>query len=100
MMFLLRNLVLKGRQSNSTTVKEVMTAHLPAVNLIDTVEHCMNTMNENKTRYLVAYDADRRFKGIVTIHDLLRQVLANREDVFDSSAAQRWLDQDESGDIY
>src|SRR3954452_25264932 len=63
-----RNLILKGRHSNSTTVKEVMTAHLPAVSLTDTVEHCMNTMNENKTRYLVAYDADRRFKGIVTIH--------------------------------
>src|SRR5438270_2816717 len=91
-----RNLILKGRHSNSTTVKEVMTTDLPVVSLIDTVEHCMNTMNENKTRYLVAYDADRRFKGIVTIHDLLRQVLANREDVFDSSAAQRWLDQDES----
>jgi CBS domain-containing protein len=95
-----RNLILKGRHSNSTTVKEVMTTDLPVVSMSDTVEHCMNTMNERKTRYLVAYDADQRFKGIITIHDLLRQVLANREDVFDSSAVRRWLDQDESGDIY
>lgn len=94
-----RNVILKGRHSNSTPVSEVMTTDLPVVHLSDTVEHCMNTMNENKTRYLVAQDADGRFAGIVTIHDLLRQVISSREEVFDS-AAQRWLDQDESGHIY
>ncbi|HWJ92579.1 MAG TPA: CBS domain-containing protein [Flavisolibacter sp.] len=96
-----RNVILKGRHSNSTTVAEVMTTDLPEVGLTDTVEHCMNTMNLNKTRYLLAYDADHQFTGVITIHDLLRQVIANREDVFDSSAAaRRWLDQDESGLIY
>jgi len=77
-----------------------MTTDLPIVNLTDTVEHCMNTMNVNKTRYLLAYDASHNFVGVITIHDLLRQVIANREDVFDSAAAQQWLDQDESGEIY
>jgi signal-transduction protein with cAMP-binding, CBS, and nucleotidyltransferase domain len=94
-----RNVILKGRHSNSTTVTEVMTTELPVVGLTDTVEQCMSTMNENKTRYLLAYDADGRFAGVITIHDLLRQVISNREEVFDS-AAQRWLDQDESGHIY
>ena len=95
-----RNVILKGRTSSSSTVSEVMTTDLPVVNLTDTVEHCMNTMNVNKTRYLLAYDASHNFAGVVTIHDLLRQVIANREDVFDSAAAQQWLDQDESGEIY
>ena len=94
-----RNVILKGRASNSTTVAEVMTTDLPKVHLPDTVEHCMNTMNANRTRYLLAYDADNHFAGVITIHDLLRQVISSREDVFDS-AAQQWLDQDESGDIY
>jgi signal-transduction protein with cAMP-binding, CBS, and nucleotidyltransferase domain len=94
-----RNVILKGRASNTTKVSEVMTTDLPVVQLTDTVEHCMNTMNINKTRYLLAHDADHQFAGIITIHDLLRQVLASREDVFDS-AARQWLDQDESGDIY
>ena len=94
-----RNVILKGRQSSSTTVDEVMTKEFPVVNLADTVEHCMNTMNANKTRYLLAYDANDQFAGVITIHDLLRQVISSRQDVFDS-AARQWLDQDESGEIY
>ena len=95
-----RNVILKGRASNTTTVGEVMTTDLPVVHYTDTVEQCMNTMNVNKTRYLLAYDAHEKFGGVITIHDLLRQVIANREDVFDSSAAQRLIDSDESGHIY
>src|SRR5688572_8282331 len=94
-----RNVILKGRHSSSTTVEEVMTKDFPIVTLTDTVEHCMNTMNTNKTRYLLAYDANEKFAGVITIHDLLRQVISSREDVFDS-AARQWLDQDESGEIY
>ena len=94
-----RNVILKGRTSDTTKVKEVMTTDLPAVVLTDTVEHCMNTLNLHKTRYLLAYNADDQFAGVITIHDLLRQVIASRENVFDD-AAKQWLDQDESGDIY
>lgn len=94
-----RNVILKGRHSNSTTVLEVMTTDLPKVALTDTVEHCMKTMTENRTRYLLAIDTNKKFAGVITIHDLLRQVLASREDVFDT-AARQWLDHDESGDIY
>jgi CBS domain-containing protein len=95
-----RNVILKGRASNSTTVQEVMTVDLPIVTLTHTVEHCMNSMNLNKTRYLLAYDQNEQFAGVITIHDLLRQVIANKEDVFDSNVARQLLDQDESGEIY
>ena len=40
-----RNVILKGRASNSTMVKEAMTTDLPIVTLDDTVEYCMNLMN-------------------------------------------------------
>src|SRR3954469_19490039 len=60
-----RNVILKGRASNSTTVGEVMTTDLPKVQLPDTVEHCMKTMNANRTRYLLAYDADNHFAGVI-----------------------------------
>ncbi len=89
-----RNVILKGRASNTTTVKEVMTVDLPMVALTDTVEKCMNLMNSHKTRYLLAFD-DNAFKGVITIHDLLRQVIANKELVFDHSLAQELLDHDE-----
>ena len=72
-----RNVILKGRSSNSTPVREVMTVDLPIVAMSDTVEHCMNVMNSHKTRYLLAYDGPH-FHAVITIHDLLRQVLANK----------------------
>src|SRR5213592_4267573 len=40
-----RNVILKGRTSNTTMVKEVMTKDLPIVDLKDSVEYCMNLMN-------------------------------------------------------
>ena len=95
-----RNVILKGRTSNTTTVKEVMTTDLPVVTLADTVEYCMHTMNTNKTRYLLAFDADEKFAGVITIHDLLRQVIANKGQVFDSDVAQQLLDHEEGGHIY
>jgi len=94
-----RNVILKGRASNTTLVKDAMTIDLPMVELTDSVEHCMNLMNSHKTRYLLAYD-DGRFENVITIHDLLRQVIANKEEVFDNTAAKTLLDNDESGRIY
>jgi signal-transduction protein with cAMP-binding, CBS, and nucleotidyltransferase domain len=94
-----RNVVLKGRSSHTSTVQEVMTVDLPIVQVTDTVEHCMNSMNLHKTRYLLAYDG-KSFAGVITIHDLLRQVIANKELVFDSSLAEKLIEQDESDKIY
>lgn len=94
-----RNVILKGRSSRDTPVKEVMTIDLPIVELSDTAEHCMNMMNLHKARYLLAYDDDQ-LKGVITIHDLLRQVIANKQAVFDESLAGQLIDQDEGGKIY
>jgi signal-transduction protein with cAMP-binding, CBS, and nucleotidyltransferase domain len=95
-----RNVILKGRSSNSTAVREVMTTDLPVVNTSDTVEHCMNVMNKNKARYLVAYGPNHEFEGVITIHDLLRQVIANKELVFDTSITEQLISNDEKGDVY
>jgi len=91
--------ILKGRASNTTLVHEAMSTDLPIVTMNDTVEYCMNLMNSHKTRYLLAYD-DRHFVGVITIHDVLRQAIINRHEVFDDSLAEKLLDDDESGRIY
>ncbi|MBC7902115.1 MAG: CBS domain-containing protein [Gemmatimonadaceae bacterium] len=95
-----RNVILKGRTSDKTKVDEVMTTDLPVVKLSDSVEHCMNLINSQKSRYLVALNGDSSFAGIITIHDLLRQVIASKEDVFDDKLTQKLIDHDESGRIY
>jgi CBS domain-containing protein len=95
-----RNVILKGRTSNSTRVEEVMTTDLPVMHPDQTVEHCMKTMILNKTRYLLAFDADKKFSGVITIHDLLREVITNKDAVFDTHTAHQLLNQDESGYVY
>jgi predicted transcriptional regulator len=92
-----RNVILKGRSSDKTMVEEVMTRDLPVVATSDSVEYCMNLLNTHKTRYLLAYDGSK-FAGVITIHDLLRQVIMSKEDVFDNSLASSLIDRE--GRIY
>ena len=94
-----RNVILKGRASNSTKISDVMSVDIPKVILTDTVEDCMNMINTHKTRYLLAYDGDK-FVGVITIHDLLRQVIASREDVFNQKLTNSMIDYDEGSRIY
>jgi CBS domain-containing protein len=94
-----RNVILKDRSSKTSTVAEVMTTELPIAEISDTAEYCMDTMNQHKTRYVLAFD-DSRFAGVITIHDLLRQVLSNREYVFDHSVAERLIEQEEGDKIF
>ena len=94
-----RNVILKGKHSDTTQVDEVMTTDLPIVVLSDTVEYCMNLMNSHKTRYLLAYD-DRDFAGVITIHDLLRQVITNKHEVFDDGLVEKLLDEDQGERVY
>jgi len=94
-----RNIILKGRSSNTTMVKDAMSTDFPFVEALDTVEYCMNLMNTRKARYLLAFDK-HEFMGVVTIHDLLRQVIFNREEVFDYTAAKQLLDADEKSRVF
>jgi len=80
-----RNVILKGLHSDTCTVAEVMSTSLPAVGLMDTVEQCMQMLNTHKTRYLVVFD-QHTFVGVVTINDVLREAIANKEMVFDELA--------------
>ena len=84
-----RNVILKGLHSDSCSVKEVMSTSLPLISLKDTAEICMQLFNSHKTRYLLAFD-DNEFKGVITINDILREVLDNKEMVFDKLALQEF----------
>lgn len=94
-----RNVVLKGRSSATATVQDVMTTDLPLAEVTDTAEQCMNLLLLHKSRYVPVFD-DGEFAGVITIHDLLRSVLSNREDVFDFTFAHRLIDQQEGEKIF
>jgi signal-transduction protein with cAMP-binding, CBS, and nucleotidyltransferase domain len=85
-----RNVILKGRSCQYKS-KEVMTIDL----MVETLHELIIS---HKARYLLAYD-DQQFVGVITIHDLLRQVISNKEAVFDNTIAEQLLSHEE-GRIY
>ncbi|MFT4153620.1 CBS domain-containing protein [Parafilimonas sp.] len=77
-----RKVALQGRSSRETKVKEVMSTDLPEVQGNDSVQHCMNLLAEHGRRYIIVRDQGK-FEGVITIHDLLREVLLHGERVLD-----------------
>lgn len=96
-----RNLVLKGRSSRDTMVKEVMstTDNLPVVDPKVTVEACMYMMNLRGSRYLLAFDEDH-FLGVITIHDVMREIISNKDKYFDNELTSSLINADETGKIF
>ena len=94
-----RNVVLKGRSSTTTTVQDVMATDLPIVHPAESVEHCMNVLSNTKTRYLVCFDTIGNFKGVITIHDLVRLVLEDKQDVFGKAVANYLKSNDDAGKV-
>jgi predicted transcriptional regulator len=86
-----RNVLLKGLSSSTATVKEVMNTGNPIISPAVTVEKCMQLLNSHKTRYLVVFVHDV-FRGIVTINDVLREAINNKEFVFDHVTVQQFTD--------
>jgi CBS domain-containing protein len=89
-----RKLVLEGRSSRETIVGHVMTTEVPEVSLRTPVVDCMYRMNRKGSRYLAVFNEDK-FEGIITIHDLLREALANKELVFSETLTTSLVDTDE-----
>lgn len=73
-----RKVILQGRYSQTTLVKEVMSADLPVVSSTDTAEYCMMLMNAYKARYLPVFD-EFEFKAVVTVNDLVREALKDKD---------------------
>ncbi|HEV3251618.1 MAG TPA: CBS domain-containing protein [Puia sp.] len=71
-------LILKDKHPRSTFVNEIMNIDLPVTSLDDKAEQCMILINSSKSRYLSAFDGDK-FKGIITIHDLIREAIDSNE---------------------
>ncbi len=70
--------ILMNKHSDSTKVEEIMTKDIPIVTGGDTADQCMILMNASKSRYLPVFDCSE-FKGVITIHDLMREAIAQNE---------------------
>lgn len=87
-----RNVALEGKSSGNCPLKEAMTVGLVKVTPEHTVEECIQLILDNKGRYLPVLDFGK-LVGVITIHDILREALRSKEALFDSSLADRLIDE-------
>ena len=69
-----RRVILKGKNSTSTQVSEIMTTDLPRVKPEDSIDHCMELMTVNNVRYLPVFIEDK-LGGIISISDVIRETI-------------------------
>lgn len=86
-----RKVALQGRSSASTKVGEIMTVNLPRVQVSDSLEACMNLLADRGRRYVLVMSGTR-FEGVITIHDLLREVLLHGERALDTHVTRILID--------
>ncbi|MGD9774999.1 CBS domain-containing protein [Diaphorobacter sp.] len=73
-----RKVVLLGRASVDTPVREVMTHAVRFVHPTHSAEQCMALMTENRLRHLPVVD-DGRVVGLVSIGDLVKSVISEQQ---------------------
>ncbi len=72
-----RKVILEGKDSTHTLVKDIMETDAPFVDINDTSDKCLALMDTFKARYLPVL-ADQHFRGIITLHDIMRVALEEK----------------------
>jgi len=73
-----RKVILMGRSSADTPVRDIMTAAVVTVQPETPVERCMQIMTEQRVRHLPVIEG-RRVVGVVSIGDLVKTVIAEQQ---------------------
>ena len=73
-----RKVILQGKSSRDTPVREIMTDKVFYVRPDQTVEDCMAVMTAHRIRHLPVLDDDQVI-GVVSIGDLVRTVISEQE---------------------
>ena len=74
-----RKVILHGKSSHDTPVRDIMTQKLVTVNLAHTVEDCMGLMTAKRIRHLPVVESGR-VVGVLSIGDLVKEVIAEQQE--------------------
>jgi CBS domain-containing protein len=69
-----RKVVLQGRSSATTAVRDIMSAPVVTATPDDTVDHAMRLMTDRRIRHLPVLQGDK-VVGVVSIGDLVRSII-------------------------
>ncbi len=74
-----RKVILKGRSSKDTLVKEIMTSPVLSAAPQQTVDECMALMTNRRFRHLPVVDGERVL-GVVSIGDLVKWIISQQQE--------------------
>ena len=73
-----RKVILRGRSSSDTPVRDIMTSPVLTVSPDTSVEQCMQLVTDKRVRHLPVVEAGR-VVGMVSIGDLVKAVIAEQQ---------------------
>lgn len=74
-----RKVVLHGKSSRATPVREAMTPNVYSVTPGETIETCMALMTDRHFRHLPVLTDDGELTGIISIGDVVKALLTEKE---------------------
>jgi len=73
-----RQVILKGKASKDTPVREIMTTRVVCVIPERTIEECMVLMTDKRIRHLPVLE-DGRLTGVLSIGDVVKAVISEKQ---------------------
>lgn len=77
-----RKIILKGKSSKETKVKEIMTDNVVFLDASQTPEEILAVMTNKRIRHLPVYD-NGKLAGIVSIGDVVKAIIDHKEYLID-----------------
>ena len=77
-----RKVILLGRHSSETMVKDIMTTDLPSISRSHTVDDCMQLMSSRNIRYLPVIE-NNQLVGLLSIMDLVTETITIQKETID-----------------
>jgi CBS domain-containing protein len=73
-----RKVILEGRSSRTTQVKEIMETRVVYTHLEQNIEECMALMTEKRVRHLPVMD-EGQLVGVISIGDLVKSIISEQK---------------------